>query len=142
MNVRNCALLAFILGTFALRATFAQAKSAKGKLEVTKDASATIDGKSVDIYTLRNGHGMEVRAMSYGGIILSLRTIRLTSAELSAAMPIALPTAPLRSMARSTPCPKTTAPIRSMADSLALTSSFGAPNHLNIMMGLESSSNI
>jgi len=74
MNVRNCALLAFILGTFALRATFAQAKSAKGKLEVTKDASATIDGKSVDIYTLRNGHGMEVRAMSYGGIILSLRT--------------------------------------------------------------------
>lgn len=74
MNLRNRVFLAFILSAFALRATFAQAKSTKGKLEVTKDASATIDGKSVDVYTLSNGHGMEVRAMSYGGIILSLRT--------------------------------------------------------------------
>jgi aldose 1-epimerase len=30
-------------------------------------------GDSVDVYTLTNGHGMEVRAMSYGGIIVSLK---------------------------------------------------------------------
>lgn len=33
----------------------------------------TRDGQAVDLYTLSNAQGMEVRAMSYGGIILSLR---------------------------------------------------------------------
>jgi aldose 1-epimerase len=33
----------------------------------------TPDGKTVDIYTLTNSHGTEVRAMTYGGIIVSLR---------------------------------------------------------------------
>ncbi|MDB4883609.1 MAG: Aldose 1-epimerase, partial [Gemmatimonadetes bacterium] len=31
------------------------------------------DGKPVDIYTMRNAHGVEVRAMTYGGIITSFR---------------------------------------------------------------------
>jgi aldose 1-epimerase len=31
------------------------------------------DGMPVDVFTLRNGHGMEVRAITYGGIIISLR---------------------------------------------------------------------
>ncbi len=33
----------------------------------------TRDGKSVDLYTLTNHHGMEVWAMTYGGVIVSLR---------------------------------------------------------------------
>jgi aldose 1-epimerase len=33
---------------------------------------ATPDGTPVELYTLTNAHGMEVRAMTYGGIIVSL----------------------------------------------------------------------
>lgn len=32
------------------------------------------DGRSVELFTMRNGHGIEVRAMTYGAIITSLRT--------------------------------------------------------------------
>jgi aldose 1-epimerase len=32
------------------------------------------DGTAVDLFTLTNAHGIEVRAMTYGGIILSVRT--------------------------------------------------------------------
>lgn len=34
----------------------------------------TPDGQAVDIYTLRNARGVEARVMTYGGIIVSLRT--------------------------------------------------------------------
>lgn len=34
----------------------------------------TTDGKPVEIFTLTNSHGIEVRATNYGGIIVSLRT--------------------------------------------------------------------
>lgn len=33
----------------------------------------TLDGQAVDLYTLTNKHGMEVRAMTYGAIIVSLQ---------------------------------------------------------------------
>ncbi len=33
----------------------------------------TADGTPVEIYTLRNGHGMEARIMTYGGIVQSLK---------------------------------------------------------------------
>ena len=32
------------------------------------------DGKAVELYTLTNTHGMEVRVMTYGGIIVSVKT--------------------------------------------------------------------
>jgi aldose 1-epimerase len=48
--------------------------------DTTKDASVTKavfgttpDGEAVDVYTLTNPQGMEVRAITYGGIITSLR---------------------------------------------------------------------
>ena len=34
----------------------------------------TPDGVAVDIYTLTNSHGMEARIMTYGGIVVSLKT--------------------------------------------------------------------
>jgi aldose 1-epimerase len=41
---------------------------------VTKASFGTApDGKAVDIYTLKNSRGVEVRAMTYGGIIVSFR---------------------------------------------------------------------
>src|SRR5687768_8695581 len=41
---------------------------------VTSERFGTMpDGTAVDIYTLRNANGVEVRAISYGGIITSLK---------------------------------------------------------------------
>lgn len=50
--------------------------SASGKgIHVSKTAGygTTKDGQQVDIYMITNSHGIEVRAMNYGGIIVSLR---------------------------------------------------------------------
>jgi aldose 1-epimerase len=50
------------------------AAPAKGKRDVRKQSfGKTGDGRPVDLYTLTNSQGMEVRAMTYGGIIVSLR---------------------------------------------------------------------
>ena len=49
--------------------------SAQGALMVKKEAFGTTpDGKAVEIYTLTNTHGIEVRVMTYGGIIVSVKT--------------------------------------------------------------------
>jgi aldose 1-epimerase len=46
----------------------------QGKHVIKKEAFGTTpDGHSVDLYTMANVHGMEVRAMNYGGIVVSLR---------------------------------------------------------------------
>ncbi|HXW14154.1 MAG TPA: aldose epimerase family protein [Terriglobia bacterium] len=42
---------------------------------VKKEAfGSTPDGKAVEIYTLANMHGIEVRVMTYGGIVVSVKT--------------------------------------------------------------------
>jgi aldose 1-epimerase len=42
---------------------------------VKKEAfGTTADGKTVELYTLTNTHGIEVRVMTYGGIIVSVQT--------------------------------------------------------------------
>jgi len=46
----------------------------KGKLQTREEAfGKTGDGRPVDLFTLTNSNGMEVRAMTYGGIIVSIR---------------------------------------------------------------------
>jgi aldose 1-epimerase len=48
---------------------------ARGALMVKKVAFGTTpDGKAVELYTLTNTHGIEVRVMTYGGIVVSLQT--------------------------------------------------------------------
>jgi len=48
--------------------------SPQGTHMIKKEAFGTApDGKPVDLYTLKNKHGMEVRAMTYGGAIVSIR---------------------------------------------------------------------
>src|SRR5687767_6199423 len=42
--------------------------------DVTREALGTVDGRAVEQYTLTNKHGIEVRAITYGGIITSIKT--------------------------------------------------------------------
>jgi len=47
--------------------------SSKQKSGVQQQDFGTRDGRPITLYTLTNAHGVEVRAMTYGGIIVSLR---------------------------------------------------------------------
>jgi aldose 1-epimerase len=51
----------------------AQANSSKHRSGVDQKPFGAKDGRSIILFTLTNAHGVEVRAMNYGGIILSLR---------------------------------------------------------------------
>jgi aldose 1-epimerase len=52
---------------------FAQTKSAKHASGVQQKEFGTQEGRPVNLYTLKNAHGVEIQAMNYGGIILSIR---------------------------------------------------------------------
>ena len=41
---------------------------------VTRSSFGTVSGQNVEMFTLRNAHGVEVKATSYGGIITSIVT--------------------------------------------------------------------
>jgi aldose 1-epimerase len=49
------------------------AQTASSKAGVHQQPFGTVDGRAITLYTLTNSHGMEVRAMNYGGIIVSIR---------------------------------------------------------------------
>jgi len=51
----------------------AQAASSASAHGVQQQPFGTRDGRPVNLYTLTNSHGVEVRVMNYGGIILSIR---------------------------------------------------------------------
>jgi aldose 1-epimerase len=54
--------------------SLAQPAPHQGKNVIRKEVFGTTpDGHSVNLYTMTNVHGMEVRAMNYGGIVVSLR---------------------------------------------------------------------
>ena len=46
---------------------------AQAQATVTKAPFGTADGQSVDLYTLRNLHGVEAKITNYGGILVSLK---------------------------------------------------------------------
>src|SRR5579871_2748107 len=60
-------LLALTIGGFLY------AQSSKPKSGVQTQPFGTWDGSPVTLYTLTNAHGVEVRTMNYGGIIVSIR---------------------------------------------------------------------
>ncbi len=67
-------LLSFCLTLFAFGFGSGLASSPQGTHMVKKEAFGTTrGGKPVNLYTLTNSHGLEVRVMTYGGIIVSLR---------------------------------------------------------------------
>ena len=74
MNHKTLIFYIFLLVLFVSAALGRDAVPAKGKHQVRKEAfGKTGDGRPVDLYTLTNSKGMEVRAMTYGGIIVSMR---------------------------------------------------------------------
>ena len=74
MNQKAVIFQIFLLLLAVSIALGPEAAPAKGKREVRKQSfGKTGDGRPVDLYTLTNSQGMEVRAMTYGGIIVSLR---------------------------------------------------------------------
>src|SRR5579862_5632737 len=49
------------------------AQQKKSKAGVEQERFGARDGRPIILYTLKNSHGVEVRAMNYGGIIQSIR---------------------------------------------------------------------
>jgi len=64
---------ALILGLALSGRVPAQAPSPKQHHGVQKQTFGTHDGRPINLYTLTNSHGLEIRAMNYGGIIVSMR---------------------------------------------------------------------
>jgi aldose 1-epimerase len=62
-----------VLAVFAGTMLFAQKKSAKHDAAVQQKEFGTREGRPVNLYTLKNAHGIEIQAMNYGGIIVSIR---------------------------------------------------------------------
>jgi aldose 1-epimerase len=62
-----------VLAVFAGTILFAQKKSAKHDAAVQQEEFGTREGRPVNLYTLKNAHGIEIKAMNYGGIIVSVR---------------------------------------------------------------------
>ena len=76
MTKRYRNFLQGILGTLALLVfSAASVTSSRGSAHMVKKDpfGKTRDGQTVDLYTLTNARGMEVRAMTYGGIIVSIK---------------------------------------------------------------------
>ena len=65
--------VAFLLGLALCGLSPAQKTSSKHKHEAQKQSFGTREGRAVNLYTLTNAHGVEIRAMNYGGIITSIR---------------------------------------------------------------------
>jgi len=49
------------------------AQSTSSKPGVQEQPFGTQDGRQVNLYTLTNSHGVEIKAMNYGGIIISIK---------------------------------------------------------------------
>jgi aldose 1-epimerase len=75
MTNRKTTILYILLLTLLVSAVMGrEAAPAKHKRQVRKESfGKTGDGRPVDLYNLTNSKGVELRAMTYGGIIVSLR---------------------------------------------------------------------
>jgi len=69
----NIIVFVFIVVALAIGGLLAAQTSAKHKSGVEQQPFGTREGRPVTLYKLTNSHGVEVHAMNYGGIILSIR---------------------------------------------------------------------
>jgi len=69
----NIIVFVFIVVTQAIGGLLAAQTTAKHKSGVEQQPFGTREGRPVTLYKLTNSHGVEVHAMNYGGIILSIR---------------------------------------------------------------------
>jgi aldose 1-epimerase len=75
---KNIQIVAQVLVGFVAAGSLAgcsgmgHSKSSNGTIS-EKDFGKTLDGTPVQLYTLRNSHGMEANIMTYGGIVQSLK---------------------------------------------------------------------
>src|ERR1700722_1779252 len=72
-NRFSSSVILFLLGLSIAGSAFMLHASAKSNHEVKTQSFGEHDGRPVNLYTLTNSHGLELRAMNYGGIIVSLR---------------------------------------------------------------------
>lgn len=74
MNILLTTLIAILLVPITMTVPEQQPGATSTKRGVTRAAfGKTPDGKTVEMYTLTNAHGVEMRVMTYGGIITSLK---------------------------------------------------------------------
>ncbi|HET9306348.1 MAG TPA: aldose epimerase family protein [Candidatus Sulfotelmatobacter sp.] len=73
MTTRYLLRVYMIVFFFAIGGLLAAQTSGKHKSGVEQQPFGTRDGRPVTLYKLTNSHGVEVHAMNYGGIILSIR---------------------------------------------------------------------
>src|ERR1051326_2306569 len=140
--------IAAVLSAVCLLACAMPTTSAAASGEIShKPFGKTQDGTPVDLYTLRNRHGMEVKITNYGGIVISIsvpdrnghfgdvvlgydnlegypKKIPSSGARV-AATAIASPMQNSPSTERNTNCRRTTAPTVCMAGLKASTKSCG-----------------
>jgi aldose 1-epimerase len=72
-SVTVFAILLFALSLSVCGLLVAQSASSKHHHGVQTQPFGTQDGRPITLYTLTNSHGLEVRTMNYGAIILSMR---------------------------------------------------------------------
>jgi aldose 1-epimerase len=60
-------------GAIASTATKTTKSTPQAPPTITKEPFGTVDGQAVDLYTLTNSNGMEVKITNYGGILQSIR---------------------------------------------------------------------
>lgn len=71
-TLSNCLVVALAVGLLAMGA---YAGETKHKMKTEKQAFGKLpDGTPVDLYTLTNANGVEMKVITYGGIVTSLKT--------------------------------------------------------------------
>ena len=80
-KILGSAVVVWLLASFPIAgATVAQdATPAAGAASISSEPFGEADGQPVDLYTLTNANGMEVKIMTYGGIVQSIRCLTVTA---------------------------------------------------------------
>ena len=60
----------FIIPSFIIVLMVIVAGNSQSKSEITKAPFGTADGKSIDIYSIRNSKAVEVRITTFGGTVV------------------------------------------------------------------------